>query len=217
MSVIDELVSGQFRKAGQAVPNILSRVVLIETDLRGKEADAIGALDFRAPIAVVSDTNTHRILGNRVEKAAATRGQIIPIHLPADLHADLDTADMVAAATCGAESILAVGSGTINDLCKFAAAKNNIECAVFATAPSMNGYTSVNSAITVEGLKKSLPAVAPVGVFMDLQVLSEAPKRMMRSGLGDSLCRSTAQADWLLAHCLHDGPYNELPFDFLMT
>jgi glycerol-1-phosphate dehydrogenase [NAD(P)+] len=83
----------------------------------------------------------------------------------------------------------------------------------------MNGYTSANAAITVGGLKKTLPAIAPQGVFLDLSVLAKAPVRLIRSGLGDSLCRPTAQADWLLA-CLLDDPvsgkkYRELPFKLL--
>ena len=38
---------------------------------------------------------------------------------------------------------------------------------------------------------------------------------MIRSGLGDSLCRPTAQADWLLSHLLFDLPYREMPFALL--
>ena len=79
--------------------------------------------------------------------------------------------------------------------------------AVFATAPSMNGYTSMNAAITVDGHKKTLPAATPLGVFIDLEVLAAAPARMIRAGLGDSLCRSTAQGDWLLSHHLLGTPY----------
>jgi glycerol-1-phosphate dehydrogenase [NAD(P)+] len=79
----------------------------------------------------------------------------------------------------------------------------------------MNGYTSPSAAITVEGLKKSLPAVAPVGVFLDLTVLAAAPARLIRAGLGDSLCRPTAQADWLLAHLVRGEPYREAPFALL--
>jgi glycerol-1-phosphate dehydrogenase [NAD(P)+] len=79
----------------------------------------------------------------------------------------------------------------------------------------MNGYVSVNAAITVGGLKKSLNAQAPLGVFLDIGVLSAAPPRMIRSGLGDSLCRPTAQADWLLAHLLFDLPYRSMPFVLL--
>ena len=103
--------------------------------------------------------------------------------------------------------LIAVGSGTINDLCKYASALDGKPYAVFATAPSMNGYTSVNAAITVEGHKKSLPAQAAAGVFFDLEVLAAAPVRLIRAGLGDSVCRCTAQADWLLAHLLLGRPY----------
>ena len=60
-----------------------------------------------------------------------------------------------------ADALVAVGSGTINDLCKYAAAKDGKPYVVFATAPSMNGYTSMNAAITVDGHKKTLPAATP--------------------------------------------------------
>ena len=45
--------------------------------------------------------------------------------------------------------------------------------------------------------------------------MAAAPPRMIRSGLGDSLCRPTAQADWLLAHLLFDQPYRTMPFVLL--
>ena len=50
---------------------------------------------------------------------------------------------------------------------------------------------------------------------MDLAVLAAAPARMIRAGLGDSLCRSTAQADWLLSHHLFGTPYRRAPFALL--
>ena len=53
-----------------------------------------------------------------------------------------------------------------------------------------------------EVCKKSVQAQGAAAVFVDLEVFAAAPPRMIRSGLGDSLCRSTAQADWLLAHRL---------------
>ena len=117
---------------------------------------------------------------------------------------------------CGsADALVAVGSGTINDLCKFAAAKDGKPYVVFATAPSMNGYTSMNAAITVHGHKKTLPAATPLAVFMDLTILAAAPARMIRAGLGDSLCRPTAQVDWLLSHHLLGTPYRSAPFEML--
>jgi glycerol-1-phosphate dehydrogenase [NAD(P)+] len=127
----------------------------------------------------------------------------------------METVDRLAAATAKADTIVAVGSGTINDLCKFVAARTGKPYAVFATAPSMNGYVSVNAAITDHGHKKSLSACAPTAAIFDLNILSAAPKRMIRSGLGDSLCRPTSQADWLLAHMLLGQPFRQAPYALL--
>jgi glycerol-1-phosphate dehydrogenase [NAD(P)+] len=79
----------------------------------------------------------------------------------------------------------------------------------------MNGFTSLTASITVDGHKKTLPAHAPDGAFFDLEVLAAAPARLIRSGLGDSICRATAQWDWLLSHLLLGTPYRELPFVLL--
>jgi glycerol-1-phosphate dehydrogenase [NAD(P)+] len=45
--------------------------------------------------------------------------------------------------------------------------------------------------------------------------MAAAPARMIRAGLGDSLCRPTAQADWLLSHHLIGTPYRSAPFAML--
>jgi glycerol-1-phosphate dehydrogenase [NAD(P)+] len=114
-----------------------------------------------------------------------------------------------------AGSYIAVGSGTINDLTKLAGARQGKPYAVFATAPSMNGYASATASIEIGGLKRSLPAIAPTGIFGDLEVLANAPKRLIRAGLGDFICRSTAQADWLMAHRLLGTPYRRAPYALL--
>jgi glycerol-1-phosphate dehydrogenase [NAD(P)+] len=150
-----------------------------------------------------------------VERALAAIGPVTSVVLPGRPHADETTAAVLARETGHADALVSVGSGSITDLTKYVAARAGKPCVAFGTAPSMNGYTSPSAAITVDGLKKSLPAVAPVGVFLDLGVLAAAPARLIRAGLGDSLCRPTAQADWLLAHLLRGEPYREAPFALL--
>jgi glycerol-1-phosphate dehydrogenase [NAD(P)+] len=191
------------------------RTVVIEDSLADREADLVGALDLGGRLALVSDPTTHRVMGRRIEQALGPVAEIQSIVLPDHPEPDFETVDRLCAATVDADALIAVGSGTINDLCKYASASDGKPFAVFATAPSMNGYTSVNAAITVEGHKKSLPAQAPSGVFFDLEVLAAAPVRLIRAGLGDSVCRGTAQADWLLAHLLLGRPYRAAPFALL--
>ena len=213
---LDALLSGALPDPDGGPPlAVPTRSVVIAESLAGDEADLVGTLDLGTKLALVSDDNTHRVLGARVARALDGRAQLTEIRLPGRPHADAETVEAIRRDSAACDALIAVGAGTINDLCKQAAARDGKSFAVFATAPSMNGYTSVNAAITVEGLKKSLPAVAAAGVFIDLEVFCGAPPRMIRSGLGDSLCRPTAQADWLLAHLLLGRPYRTAPFALL--
>ena len=189
--------------------------IAIEDTLRGREADLVAGLRLGRRFAVVSDAVTHYVMGARVEQALAKLGRVDSVVLPREPHADLATVDWVRVNSAGADALIAVGSGTINDLTKYAAARDAKPFAVFATAPSMNGYASANAAITVGGHKTMLQAALARGVFVDLAVLCGAPQRMIRAGLGDSLCRGTAQADWLLSHLLLGTPYRGAPFALL--
>ncbi len=214
---IAELLAGTYAdpETGELLA-AASGAVVIEDSLAGSEAELIYALGFGPNVTVVADVDTAAALGDRVVRALASRFTVQAITLDRKPHADSETiARIVAALVPRTDAVVAVGSGTINDLCKMAALARGVPQAVFATAPSMNGYTSVSASITEAGMKRSVRAVTPAGVFFDLGVLAAAPVRLIRAGLGDSACRSTAQADWLLAHLLLDQPYREAPFALL--
>ena len=191
------------------------RSVVIERSLAGLEVDLVRDLGLPSRLAIVSDENTQVVLGDRIAGALAAWGNVKHVVLPGTPHADLTTANKLRRESKSCDALIAIGAGTINDLCKYTSALDDKPYVIFATAPSMNGYTSVNAAITVEGHKKTLPAQGAVGVFIDLQVCAEAPRRLIVSGFGDSVCRPTAQCDWLLAHLLHGTPYREAPFTIL--
>ena len=191
------------------------RSIVIEDSLTGHEADLVQEAGLSGHLAVVSDPHTYEAMGERIIGSLSATSTVDTVSLEAHPHADGETADLVEARTRHCDGLVAVGSGTINDLCKYTAAQLNKPYVVFATAPSMNGYTSANAAITIEGHKKSFPAAAPAGVFVDLAVFAAAPERMIRAGLGDSSCRSTAQIDWLLSHHALGTAYRSTPFDLL--
>ncbi|HEU4729308.1 MAG TPA: iron-containing alcohol dehydrogenase [Kofleriaceae bacterium] len=193
-----------------------ARSVVIDDSLDGREAELVSSLGFGPRLAVIADDDTFAALGSRVERALASRFAVQRIVLGRAPHADTETiARLSAIIDPRTDAIVAVGSGTLNDLCKMAALARGCPQAVFATAPSMNGYTSLSASITDAGIKRSVRAQTPVGAFFDLGVIAAAPIRLIRAGLGDSLCRPTAQADWLLAHLLLDQPYREVPFTML--
>jgi glycerol-1-phosphate dehydrogenase [NAD(P)+] len=211
-SVIEDLVAGRWRDpaSGRAV-RIATRSIAIERTLDGGEAALVRALGLGPRLAVVGDRNTFDALGRRVERALAKIAATEAVVLDSP-RADLATADALEARTAAADALLAVGSGTINDLAKYVAHRTGQAYAVFATAPSMNGYLTASASLAQGGFKVSLPARPPLGAFFDLEVLAAAPARLIHAGIGDSMCRTTAQTDWLLGHYLRDAPYSDTPY-----
>jgi glycerol-1-phosphate dehydrogenase [NAD(P)+] len=131
------------------------------------------------------------------------------------IRAELPHAEALAEKAKKYDTLLAIGSGTVNDLTKYAAATAGKPYAIIATACSMNGYTSANASLEMLEAKKSFAARPPVFVIGDTDILANAPKRLTRAGLGDTLCRSTVEADMLLSHHLFDTPYPRELFDVL--
>jgi glycerol-1-phosphate dehydrogenase [NAD(P)+] len=216
--LLDHLLRGTLPDPDSAgMLSISTRSVVIADSLRGAAAELLTSIGFGRRLLVIDDATTRPILGERVTAELSERFSVEELVLDGRPYADLETVEMIEArlAASGSHALVAVGSGTINDLCKYAGYRRKIPYAVFATAPSMNGYSSVTAAITIEGHKTSVPASAAAGIFADLTVLAGAPRRMIQAGFGDSICRSSAQADWLLAHLLLDQPYRKAPYALL--
>jgi glycerol-1-phosphate dehydrogenase [NAD(P)+] len=205
---IERFTSQCFVPQGQKSPFACPiRSIVIANSLYGAEQALVRALLPNGAPAVVSDENTYDVLGRRVGRALGAAGSVV-LERP---HADEATADKLLERSRGADALIAVGSGTLNDLCKYVAHRTGRPSMVFGTAPSMNGYATNTASISRDGYKHSLAATAPQGVFLDLAVLAAAPVRMIRAGLGDVLCRGTAQVDWLLSHLLLDTAYADDP------
>lgn len=105
--------------------------------------------------------------------------------------------------------LIAVGSGTINDLTKYTSFKLKIPYGIVATAASMDGYASSVSPLIVGGFKRTYGATYPKFIIGDTDIIKEAPFAMTQAGFGDILGKYTALADWYLGHVLLDETYPE--------
>lgn len=166
-------------------------------------------------LAVVADSHTDAALGAQVVRALKGRFDCRYVMLEGSAAADDRTAEYVRRQSAGSDALVAAGSGSISDLCKYVSHQDGKPYVVFPTAASMNGYLSANASITIEGYKKTCAAHMPKAVFCDLSVIAAAPARLTKSGFGDSLARPTAQSDWLLSHHLLATPYDDTPFELL--
>jgi len=211
--LIDEIVADRWvnPEDGRTVTVPYDSVV-IDADLSGREADLVRALNLGDSFTVVADAATWDAMGARVARALAPLGPVKTLILDHP-HADMAAVADLTGALAGAEAVIAVGSGTINDLCKYVTGLDGRRYAVFGTAASMNGYTSTTASITLpSGLKVSLPSHAPAGVFIDLAVSAAAPRHLSAAGFGDCLVRSVAQVDWWMSHRLLGSVYSNVPF-----
>ena len=160
---------------------------------------------------LVSDSNTYAALGQKVEAGLREREWDVRTVV-------LDGADVIADenhifevlfhAHAEARMYLAVGSGTITDITRYASFCSRNGFISLPTAPSVDAYTSVGAALTMGGFKKTVPCQVPAAVFADLQTLCQAPRDMIAAGFGDVLGKYTSLADWQLGHLLLGERYD---------
>lgn len=150
-------------------------------------------------------------------KASFQATQVILKDEHAVLHADEKSLDDGAAACVGAQCIVSVGGGTITDISKIAAMRNEVPIhIVVQTAASVDGYTDNFSVVLQNGVKRTLLTRWPDAVLTDCTVLAEAPHELNASGLGELLSMYVAPGDWYLASkCGMDHSFTPVLTDLL--
>lgn len=171
----------------------------------GRLGETARAVGLKGKALVVSDPNTQKAAGVRAEEELRASGFAVESFVfPAgELHTDeRAVGSVLMALPADASFILAVGSGTINDTCRFVAKRTGLPYVVAGTAPSMDGYTSAVSPAVRGGFKATFQGVAPLAVAGDTEVLRNAPMKMLAAGFGDVFGKITARLDWLMAERL---------------
>lgn len=183
--------------------------------------DRVGAVLYDLGIGgrgvVVFDRKIEALVVRRVIDSLKTQGLNIGRHPVGDgaklITPEVSESEAIAREIKGrAEYLVAVGSGVICDLVKYAGTSLGIPYVLIGTAPSMNGYTSSMAALTEQGIKKTLMIDPAQGVFADTGIMKEAPVEMVRAGLGDIISKSICNADWKLSQLVKKTYFCPLPF-----
>ena len=156
-------------------------------------------------VFIIEDKHTYEVAGKRVEELLTANFQINKCvfsqeHLIPDESA---LGRLLLEIPEDTSIILAVGSGTINDISRFLSYKLHIPYVIVGTAPSMDGYASVVSPLIADGVKVTYNAVYPLAIVADIDIMKQAPMNMLQAGLGDILGKYTALADWHIANILN--------------
>lgn len=168
------------------------------------EALQTGPLSVYSHSVIICDENTKRAAMDRLKNVWKLCDEIVLP--PENLHANNHGVELVSKELERLESdkkvdlLLAVGSGTIHDLTRYTAYERGISFISVPTAASVDGFVSTVAAMTWNGMKKTLLAVAPLYVYADTEIFSHAPYRLTASGASDLLGKYVALADWKIAH-----------------
>ena len=160
-------------------------------------------------VFLIADENTWQVLGERAESVLRTAG--IPcgkVILPGDVLPDeMGVGQVLLHFDQESDLILAVGTGTVNDIGKLVSYRLRLPYFIAASAPSMDGFVSNVAAMTASRMKTTFPAHVPEAVIADLDVLRQAPMEMIAAGLADILGKYTALCDWKLSHIINGEYY----------
>lgn len=156
---------------------------------------------FSKHILLVADEHTLKAADGIVESLKEFQ---VDYHVYPDLRvAEMRHVEEIEALVKGRDiSILSVGTGSINDPCRLAAARQHKKLCIFATAPSMDGFASYSSPIVSKGFKASYPAKSPEVIIGDTKILANAPAYLKSAGFGDMIAKYVALIDWKISSIL---------------
>lgn len=164
-------------------------------------------------IAVVGDDNTYGLYGELVCRHLRVHGRVIKPIVLANRQSQIIIPNehsigyLETQLPEDCDLIVAVGSGVINDLCKYVSYCRKIPYLIVATAPSMDGYASAGAALILKGMKVTLQTHVPLWIVGDTEILRESPSHMIRAGVGDILGKISALNDWKLSALLNGEFY----------
>ena len=149
---------------------------------------------------------TVAIYDQNTYKATADRHPEVDFEIildPTDLHAnEHGVAYLEEQLPSNVEILIAIGSGTVHDITRYCAYTRKAEFVSCPTAASVDGFCSSVAAMTWNGCKKTLTAVAPKLVVADTDIFMNAPVRLTRAGFGDMIGKYVALTDWKIANIL---------------
>ena len=152
-------------------------------------------------ILLVCDENTRRVCGDRVDELLSDKiGSRLTYSGDGFLVPNEEAVEKLKSrATDKTDLIIGVGSGVINDLCKYVSYDLGLPYYIVATAPSMDGYASKGAAMLFNSMKITTNAAVPQAIIADTEVLKDAPLEMLQAGYGDIIGKYSCLNDWRLS------------------
>ena len=162
-------------------------------------------------ILLICDSNTFKAAGEKVQALLGDKVESLLIYESEGFLVPNEESVEIAESrlTDKTQLIVGVGSGVINDICKYVSFGKGLPYYIVATAPSMDGYASKGAAMLMSGMKITYNTHVPKCIIGDTDVLRNAPLEMIKSGYGDIIGKFSCLNDWRLSSVVNGEPVCE--------
>lgn len=156
--------------------------------------------NFPNKILIVTDSNALNAANGIIESIEKAGFKYRLKQYPDMKYAYMSDSEEIMEESKEFDGILSIGTGSVNDICRYAAYKVNKEFAIFATAPSMDGFASDSAPLIKDNFKISYQCKQPSVILADTNILAEAPLELKSAGYGDIVAKYVGIVDWKFSH-----------------
>ncbi|MHB8131292.1 MAG: sn-glycerol-1-phosphate dehydrogenase [Mobilitalea sp.] len=184
--------------------SVPTKRILIEEDALLSLSEIISSNGLKKSF-ILYDTTTYKVAGNMIEQQMKLAALSYTNYVLIDTEPTPDEktiGEVLINFDPACDHIIAVGSGTLNDLSRFISHKLCLPYMIIATAPSMDGFASNVAPLIVNHMKTTYEAHVPFAILGDTKFLKDAPMKMISAGIGDILGKYTCLCDWKIAHTI---------------
>ena len=175
----------------------LPRLIVIGEKNIGKIGDFLISLEKPKKVSLVTGKHVKKILQKKIEKSLRVSKIKFVWHTAKDneLRSIKNVQNKVKKDK--SELVVGIGGGRSVDIAKMIAFNLKKPFVSIPTAASHDGIAS--PFVSVKSDKPhSIVATAPLGVFVDIDIVKKAPKHLLASGCGDLIANIIAVKDWEL-------------------
>jgi len=193
----------------------LPRLIEIGEKNIGDFGEFLKTLNKPKKVSLICGTNVQKVLKIKVEKSLKIKKIRFVWHTSTDNQIKSINKIKKNVKQDNSDLIVGIGGGRSVDTAKLISYNLSIPFVSLPTAASHDGMAS--PFVSVKSDKPhSIVASAPMGVFVDIDIIKKAPSKLLASGCGDLIANIIAVKDWQLGHKRKKEYYGRYAADLAM-